>query len=35
MRSDKCEFGFQNLNVTIIPSIQFQCLPILVFETLP
>jgi len=30
-----CEFRFQNLNVTIIPSILFLCLPILVFKTLP
>lgn len=35
MRSDKCESGFQNVNVVIIPSIQFLCLSILVFKTLP
>lgn len=35
MRSDNCESDIQNLNVAIIPSIQFLCLPILVFKTSP
>lgn len=32
MTSDKYKFGFQNLPVANIPSIQFLHLPILVFK---